>query len=121
MPVGALHSVEHLVDEYARHVLVEQVAHGINEYHAGLAPAQGLLDSLWPQRQIEAKRKGMARNAAKPLREALGVAVIAPATDLSATRYRVPGHVSPFDCATIGHFSPQISEECYRILESFAT
>ena len=61
--VRRLHPVENVVDEIARHALVEQVAHRIDEDHARFAPPLGLIEARRPKAEIEALLVGVTRNA----------------------------------------------------------
>src|SRR5215208_7434440 len=54
-----------------------------------------------PQRQIETGLEGVAGDAAEALREALGIAVVAPGADLRAPGHRIPSRVGPLDGARI--------------------
>ena len=103
MPVGAFHRVEHGIDEAARHLLVEQVAHRIDEDHARPTPGKRLAQPLRPKREVEAALERMAGHSAKPLGEALGIATIAAGADLAAPGYRIPSRIRPFDRCVIGH------------------
>jgi len=97
VPARLLHGVEDLVDIGERHVLVEQVAHGIHEDHLRRADGERLFQAMRAQGQVEAFLIGMARHAPEPLREPLRIAVVAARADLRAARHRVPRQVRPFD------------------------
>ena len=103
MPVGGLHGVEDAVDEIGRDLLVEQVAHRIDEDPPWSLPRKRLGQSLRARCEVESVLEGMAGRAAKPLREALGIAVVAAARDLRATRHRVPRRVGPLDRGSVAH------------------
>lgn len=88
-PFRSLHCLEHLIDELGGKLLVEQVAHRVDE-HAALAPPRKRFQKLVrSQCEIESVFERMARNATKTLGEALGVAVVAATAELSAAAYRV--------------------------------
>jgi hypothetical protein len=55
---------------------VEEIAHRVNEDEPRSPPALRLLHALGAKREIEAGLEGVAGDAAKTLREALGVAAI---------------------------------------------
>ena len=97
VPIGRFHGVEDAVDERAGDLLMEQVAHGVDEDHAGPLPGKRLRQPFGAQGEVEAVLEGMARHAAEALGQALGVAVVAAACDLGATGDGVPGRVGPFD------------------------
>jgi hypothetical protein len=49
----------------------------------------------------------MTLDPAKPLRESLGVAVLASGADFRAAADGIPGGVGPFDVRIQGHFNPK--------------
>ena len=95
--VRRLHHLEDLVDVVVGHVLVEEVAHGVDEDGARLRPAERLVEALGAQLQLEAALVGVAGDAAEALGEGFGVAVGAAGADLGAARDGVPGGVGPLD------------------------
>src|SRR6266436_958604 len=103
VPRCALHRIEDAIDKILGNVLMEKVAHGIHEDHAGRAPAERLLQPLRTQSQIEASLEWMTRSTTKSFREALSIAVIASGADLRAASDGVPGRVSPLDCCRVSH------------------
>ena len=62
-------------DVLVGNVLVEEVAHRVDEDHPRPPPAERLLEPLGPEPEVEALLVGVARHAAEPLGERLGVAV----------------------------------------------
>ena len=103
VPVRSAHDIGNLANVGLRHSFVEQVAHRVDEDPSGCSPAQRLFQLLWHQPEIEALLKGVAGNAAEPLSEGLGIAVLAAGADLRATAYRVPGCVGPLDAGSVAH------------------
>jgi len=97
------HHVEHLGDVLIGDVLVEEVAHRVDEHDARAAPAQRHLQALRPQAQVEALLVGVARHTAPALGERLGVAMRASGRDLRASRHRVPRGLGPLDGAHLCH------------------
>src|SRR6266446_4910613 len=97
VPRCAFHRIEDAIDKFLGNVLVEKIAHGIHEDHARRAPAEWLFQPLRAQGQIEARLEWVTGCTAKPLREALGIAVIASGADLRAAGDGIPGRVSPLD------------------------
>src|SRR6266404_4198441 len=77
VPVRLFHCVEDVIDELKGDFLVEEIAHRIDEDHLRFAPPQRLLQPLGTKLEVKAIFEGMSRDPAEPLREALGVAVIA--------------------------------------------
>ena len=71
-----LHHVEDLQDEIERDVLVEQVAHRIDEDHARLPPMQRQIEHVRMERELKAVTVVGLAHGAEPLRHALGVAVL---------------------------------------------
>jgi DNA invertase Pin-like site-specific DNA recombinase len=107
MPIRVLHGIEDTVDERAANILVKEVAHRIHEDHARLLPKQRLTEPCRPKFQVETLLVRMIRYTSPAFCKTLGVAVIAPETDLRAACYRVPSRVRPFDfcanCSSIFH------------------
>ena len=109
VPVGFFHGVEYAVDEWRRNVLVEQVAHGIDEDLPRSFPCQRLFHSFRAQCQIEALLVWVPRHPSEPFRETLSVAIGAPLGNFGAPGYRIPGGVSPFDAGVVAHGDPRVS------------
>ena len=84
VPVGLLHDAADGEDIVKRHVLVEEVAHGVDEDPARLGPEEGLGQLVGDEAEVEALLVGMAGHAAKALGEGLGVAMGAAGADLGA-------------------------------------
>ena len=78
-------------------ILVEEVAHGVDEDHARPPPPQGLVELLGDEAEVESLLVGMPWNAAEPFGEDLSVAIGAARTHLGASADGVPGGVGPFD------------------------
>ena len=91
------------LDVVVGNVLVEQVAHRVDEDHLRRAPPQRLRELLRDEPQIEALLVRMAWHAAEPLGERLGVAVLAAGADLRAAADRVPRRVGPLDFRVLSH------------------
>jgi hypothetical protein len=64
MPIRPLHRVEDLINEVARHFLMEQVAHRVDEDRSRAFPGQRLFQALMTQDQIEVLKR-MACHPAK--------------------------------------------------------
>src|SRR5207245_8601976 len=112
--------LEDLADVRQRYLFVEQVAHGIHEYHTRATPAKWLLCPLRSQCEIKACFEGMSANTAEALRKALGVTVVATAAHLCASGYRIPGCVGPLDCAVLCHFPTSCNDAAnIEILDPF--
>ena len=103
VPVRCLHDADDGENVLVGYVLVEQVAHRVDEDHLRLRPAQRLGKFLWDQAEIEPLLVGMPWHAAEPLGESLGIAMSAAGADLGAAADRVPGCVGPFDLGFVAH------------------
>ena len=105
MPRGLLHDPANGRDVLGRHSLLEQVAHGVDEYAPWRPPAERIPELVGDEPEVEALLEGMAGHASEALREGLGVAVLAARTDLHAAADGVPGGVGPLDGAAVTHGS----------------
>ena len=103
VPVGAPHYVTNRGDVRGRHVLVEQVAHRVDEYSARPTPTKRFVEFLGDETQVEALLEGMARHTPETFRECLRVAELAARADLGAPTDRVPGSVGPLDAGAVAH------------------
>ena len=54
MPIGALHRVEYALDVLGGNVLVEEIAHRIDEYELRMPPVYRLFEALGAKGQIKA-------------------------------------------------------------------
>ncbi len=84
VPVRAVHDVEDALDVLERHVLVEEVAHRVDEDCLRLLPSQRELEHVRLQRQLEAVAVVRLTHRLQSLRHALGVAVLAAGANLRA-------------------------------------
>jgi len=103
VPVSLPHGAEDGLHEGKWDVLVEQIAHRVDEDQPRTFPCKRYVQALRPELQVETLLVRMIRYTAKPLRERLGIAVGASRTDLVATSDGVPGGVCPLDLAAVGH------------------
>ena len=97
MPSCCDHDPRDSFDIYIRDLIVEKVAHGINEDYFGFAPTQWLSQFFRNQTQVKSLFVGMALDATKTLRERFRVTVFAPGADLGAPANGIPCGVRPFD------------------------
>ena len=126
MPIRPLHRVEDAPDEGAGNLLVEQIAHRVDEHAARLPPAERLLESLGPEPQVEALLVGVGLHTPEPLCDPFRVAVVAARADLRAPRHGVPRRVSPFDrgCLSQDAGPPRRSgrhSRCFAIFSPYAS
>src|SRR5258708_37873828 len=97
VPVGSFHRIEHGIDKWSGHFFMKEVTHRVDEDAPWLSPTQRLSQPLSTQFQVKTIFERMTGDTSKALGEAFGVAKIAAAADLRATRNRIPRCVSPFD------------------------
>ncbi len=104
VPMGGTHSLEHSSDVRRRDLLVEQVAHRVDEDRLWLAPAKRSIETFGPNPQVEALLVSMSRDATPTLRERLRVAVRTTRRNLSAPGHRIPRRLGPVDTAALRHY-----------------
>lgn len=97
MPVGAAHHAEHSLDERGGHVLVKEVAHGVDENDLRFLPAQRQFQDVIMDGEFEAVHVVRLPHRLQAKRHAFRVTVFAARTDLGATRCRIPRRFRPFD------------------------
>lgn len=97
VPVGFGHDGGDVDDVVVGDETVEEVAHGVDEDHFGLPPAERFGEFFGNEARVEALFVGMALDAAETLGEGFSVAMFAAGTDFGAAADGVPGCVSPFD------------------------
>ena len=113
VPVRALHRIKHPINERPVNVLVEKVAHRIDENHPRPLPLARLLKPRRPQRQVEALLIRMTDDATPAFRKARRIAIVTPGSDLGATRHRVPSRIRPFNFRFLCHGLPQERPSLY--------
>lgn len=86
MPVGGQHDLTDLRDVVVGNLIVEQVAHGVDENLLWLRPAQRIRQVFRHQAKVEALLISMAGNSPPSLGEGFGVAVLQPGLILSQPR-----------------------------------
>ena len=106
VPIGALHGVEYALNVLGGNVLVEEIAHRIDEDELWTPPLHGLFEAFGAKGQIEARLERVSFDAAKTLGKALGIAMVATGANLRAASDRVPSAVSPLDSAFTRHEKP---------------
>src|SRR5947207_10992271 len=85
------HHPEDALDVLERDVLVEEIAHRVDEDHPRALPLQWVAESARPQAKVEALLVRVPLDPAPALSERLGVAVRAAGGYLRATGHGVPG------------------------------
>src|SRR5918992_2146663 len=102
VPVAFRHDLEDLLQEIQGHLLMEQVAHGVDEYATWLTPAPRFIQAFWVEGEVEAIWEVLM----EAFRESFGIAVFAARAYLVAPDGRVPGLVRPLDrCVSTRHTS----------------
>jgi hypothetical protein len=100
---AAPHRVEDVADEFAGHVIMEEVAHRVYEYDPWLLPFFGKIDEIGMERESEAVSIAIGTHGMKPGRHPLGVAMLAALTDFCTASDGVPGHLRPFNTRVRSH------------------
>jgi hypothetical protein len=91
------HGLEDALYIFGRDVLVKQVAHGIHKHHSRFFPRTRKIDQVRMHGNLELVAIPIEPHCMKAMSKAFGITVFAALTDLCATRYWVPSHVSPLD------------------------
>src|SRR4051812_26553012 len=91
------HDLEHLLDECERNILLEQIAHRVNEDQAWRSPSKRNGQRIVMESQLEAVAVVRFPHRLKPYRHPLGVTIFAARADLCAPRHRVPRCLGPLD------------------------
>ena len=103
MPSRAFHDIEDLEDVAARDILVEEVAHRVDEHISGLPPSERNSQNVGMESDIEAVSVSPEPDPAEAFRKAFSIAVPAPLADFGAAGDRIPGRLGPFDGGKSGH------------------
>jgi len=111
VPRRLAHHGKDFLDKRHRNVLMEQIAHRVDEDHSRATPAQRLHEPLRPEAKIKALFVRVSRYASPAFSEGLGVAVCAARRHLAATRDGVPRGFRPFNGAAVSH-APGAYLEC---------
>jgi len=103
VPTGGGHNFRDSDDVFLGDLVVEEIAHRVDEDHFRCAPAERFGQFFWNETQVEPPLVRVAFYAAETFGEGFGVAVFAAWTDFGAAPNRVPGCVRPFDCRVGAH------------------
>ena len=103
VPVSSRHHAGNRDNIIIRHVLVEKVAHRVDENHPGSSPAQWVAELFRNDSQIETKFKRMVGHATKPFSESLRVAMQTAGADLRASANGIPSCICPFNFRFVAH------------------
>src|SRR5262249_4051603 len=101
--VCGLHCAEYAINKFARDGFLEEIAHRVDEDHAGSTPREGLAQSVRPKYKIKPVFKRVGRYTAKTFSESCSIAVVASSGNLGAAGHGMPSGVSPFDSAIVRH------------------
>src|SRR5580704_2818231 len=105
MPICPRHNLRYFADVIVRHLLMEQVAHGVDEDHSRAPPGQWFHQLAGNEPWIKTTLISMANNSTESLGEPLGITELAPWADFCTAADRVPGCIGPFDLGLITHAS----------------
>ena len=89
MPIGALHRVEYALNVLGGNILVEEIAHRIDEDELWTPPLHGLFEAFGAKGQVEARLERVSLDATKTLRKALGIAMVTTGANLRAAGNRL--------------------------------
>src|ERR1039458_6986722 len=90
MPMGSSHCREDPLDVFQWHIVMKQVAHGIDENALRLLPFKRQLQCLWMQGQPKAVGILLLPHSLQPQGHPFRVAVIASRAKVVTARGRVP-------------------------------
>ena len=105
VPVGTPHHLANTPDVLGWNVLVEEVAHRVDEYLSRASPMQRLFELLWHESEVEPLFERMPWNTSKAFCECLRVAEFATGTNLGASANGVPSCVGPLDRRAVAHMA----------------
>jgi len=91
------HGVEDTLNELKRHVLMEDVTHGVHKDHSRPRPSERRLQEVFMECHRESVSIPGHPHRLKAFGESFGITVLAALTDLAAPGHRIPGHLGPFD------------------------
>ena len=97
VPIGSTHNIEDSLNEFNWNVLVEEVAHRVDEYSLRLSPAKRQFNHVRLEGQCEAFSVVRLTHGLEPLGHSLRIAEFTSGADLIAARDRVPCRLRPFD------------------------
>src|SRR5438094_409381 len=91
MPIRSQHDGRDRSDVLVRDSVLEKVTHAIDEHSLWCRPPKRFKKFFRDQTRRESTFIGMTGHAAEPLRECLGIAVLAAGTYFEASTNGVPG------------------------------
>jgi hypothetical protein len=115
---SAVHYCEDSLDELKWDFIVEQVAHGVDEYRAWLLPTVRFLDKFRMQSHLESVGILELSHSLQTAGKRLGITELATRTDLVAASYRIPGVFSPFYVGVGGHLFQLLKDFLYCNLKT---
>jgi len=108
VPVGSVHDVKDFVNVIRRHLLMEQIAHRVDEDNLRLFPFERRFEGLSLNGELETVLVVGLAHGFEARCHALGIAVLASRADLCAAGDGIPGGLGPFDGGFSGHRSFQV-------------
>lgn len=103
VPVRALHHIEDALDEFEWHILVEQVAHGIDEDRLRLLPCEWHFQHMLVHRKFEAVCIVRLPHELQAICQPFRIAMLATGTDFRTTCKRIPSGFGPLDVGISSH------------------
>ncbi len=103
MPVRPTHHLERFLNGVYRDVLVEHVAHGIDEDSLWLLPMERVVECGWVDREGKTVSVLLLAHSLKPVGEAICITIFAAWTNVCTARNWVPGCVCPLDMGCRAH------------------
>ena len=103
MPIRPIHYVKYAGYELERNILVEEVAHAVDEDGLRLFPGHGQFEGVLVQGQLEGIPVVGGAHGLQPFRHAFGIAVLAAGADLGASGEWVPSGFGPLYGGLGGH------------------
>jgi len=107
MPISPAHDIKSSEDEFHRHSLVQEIAHGVYEDGLRLLPLERQLQGACVEGKFEAIRVVRLTHGLESQRHPLRIAVLASGADLRAPRERVPSGLRPLNCGVRRHNPPR--------------
>jgi hypothetical protein len=103
VPVGTPHHLTNTPDVLSWNVLVEEVAHRVDEYLPRASPMQRLFELFWHESEVKSLLERMPWDTSKAFCECLRIAEFATSTNLGASANGIPSCVCPLDGGAVAH------------------
>src|SRR5581483_6398225 len=103
------HRLEDALDIRKGNVVVEQVAHGVDEDHLRPTPAPRHIEQVRMQGYFKTIAVTVSPHCLKTTGHTFCIAVLATLADLGTSRHGIPGHLRPLNVRLCRHTSSQAS------------